>query len=92
MAIQEGQEKTDIDKDINTLSNGTIISALSIYYTAIIHSQLFEIKLNRHQHHQLLTLFEITSLKNYSKSFVSYHDRLESKIRFHSIKMYIKYF
>ena len=85
MAIEEGQEITDIDKDINTLSNGTIISALSIYYAAIIHSQLFEIKLNRHQHHQLLTLFEITSFKNYSKSFVSYYDRLNSKLSFHQI-------
>ncbi len=69
----------DIVADMNTLSNGTIICALSIYCTAIIHTPLFEIELNRHQHHQLLALREITALRNYSKSFVSFYDRFDSK-------------
>ena len=67
----------DIEKDLSTLSKLSSYLSVKIYYSALIHSQLFEVPLRRGNHH-LYTLNELTSLSKRTYSFMCYHDEGKS--------------
>ena len=63
----------DIDNDICVLSNLSNRFSVKAYYSALVHSQLFEVPLQRKSHH-LYTLNEYSKLSKRTSSFISFHD------------------
>ena len=72
--VEDTESQDDIDADIMILLHKSSPTALSVNYKALVFSQLFEVKL-RNGTQQLSSLAELTKLKNYKQSFVSYHDK-----------------
>ena len=75
------ESPVDIINDIDYLQNFDGVSTLSIFYKALIHSQLFEVPLRRQSHH-LYTLSEFADLPKHTNSFVCFHD--EGKFEFNT--------
>ena len=67
----------DIEKDLSTLSKLSSYLSVKIYYSALIHSQLFEVPLRR-GNHNIYTLNELTSLSKRTYSFMCHHDEGKS--------------
>ena len=63
----------DIENDISILYKLGSIMSVKGFYSALIHSQLFEVPLRRGNHH-LYTLNQYSELKKRTYSFVSYQD------------------
>ena len=78
-ATQNGEDQETINQDIKELqSENSAISSMIISYKALIYSQLYQVKLNRHQYHSKYSLNELTKLNRYNNSFVCHYDK-ESK-------------
>ena len=67
----------DIEDDISILYKLGSIMSVKGFYSALIHSQLFEVPLRRGNHH-LYTLNQYSELKKRTYSFVSYQDEGKS--------------
>ncbi len=75
-ATKNGEDQETINQDIKQLqSNNSAIGSMIIFYKAIIYSQLYQVKLNRHQYHSMFTLNELTKLNRYNNSFVCHYDK-----------------
>ncbi len=75
-AIHNGEDRTEVAEDLVTLSSKNPgISSLGIYYKALIYSQLYQVKLTRHQTHTEYTLNDLTKLNRYTNSFVCHYDK-----------------
>ena len=75
-AILNGEDITEVAEDLETLTSpNPELASLGIHYKASIYSQLYQVKLNRHQYHSYFALNDLTKLNRYNNSFVCHYDK-----------------
>ena len=67
------EDQTDIECDVNLLTEFQGVITMKTFSKALIHSQLFEVPLKRHKH-QLYTLAEFAALSKHTNPFLCFHD------------------
>ena len=73
-AREAGENEDDINSDLHILQNKFELTAISVYYNALIFSQLYQVKV-KNGSHTLLSLAYLAKQRNRRQSFVSYHDK-----------------
>ena len=83
-AREAGENEDDINSDLHILQNNFELTAISVYYKAILFSQLYQVKV-KNGSHTLMSLEYLAKQKNRKQSFVSYHDKGNYNKQIHNL-------